>query len=418
VKDGTIVYAASATTTVATITASQTTTSGVETFTVTGANTLPDGTFLYTSNITTTSAFYVNRAERYVYLGGVPTELKSNTYTITSNDSVGQSISNTVNVTVQIPGVAYSTPSGTDITIGLTATNFVVMTATGGYGNISFTLTGNTLPTGLTFITSNAAIVGTPSVVQASNTYTVSAISNSGVYYSNTSFNLTLETTDAAPANVMYFDQLEYDEFDTNTWQGLAPLGTSALTLGSTTPFTVEFWIKGTDYIPSAFIINTDVESGGTNGVNFWYNNGECFFSINGSGSGSRIFTGAVDILDGSWHHIALVRDGSSGKIYIDGTEQATTSSWSGINSSLNVAFIGNYRLESEVFVGKLSNFRVTKTALYTGAFTVPTLPLVPIVNTVLLLNARASVDRSNNNLTVIDLNAPPTYIIDYIPAI
>ena len=220
---------------------------------------------------------------------------------------------------------------------------------------------------------------------------------------------------------------LKYDEFDTFTWQGLAPLGTSALTLGSATPFTVEFWMKFSDNPAEGtgsggvhWIINTDINSGGTNCVNLWYDNVTTYFKINGSASSNtgRIQVNSFDYdlgADNNWHHIALVRDGSSGKIFIDGTVYATTTSWAGINSSLNVAFIGNYQLVENAFAGSLSNFRVTKTALYTANFTVPTLPLVPIANTVLLINGLSTVDRSNNNLTVIDLNQPPTYTTGYI---
>jgi hypothetical protein len=397
------------------------------TFEVIGANTLPTGSFLYT---TTNPVSDVNRSDRYVWLGGVPEELKANDYTIIANDSLGQSVSNTANIQIIVPLVSTYSPLGSSITLGLTATNFISLAFTEqvGYGNISYTLTGNTLPTGLTFITSNAAIIGTPTTVQGPNTYTITGITNSGSYYANSSANITISTTDATPANVMSFNEVgsSFDPDDSFTWQGLAPLGTSALTLGSSTPFTIEFWIKfsinpapGTAPEGIAWVINTDVMSGGTNGVNFWYDNGTTYFKINGSSSSS---TGRIevpwhvyDLYDFSWHHVALVRDGSSGKIFIDGTEYASTTSWAGINSSLNVAFIGNYQLVNHAFPGQLSNFRVTKTALYTGNFTVPTLPLVPIANTVLLFNARSSIDTSNNNLTIIDLNQPPTYTTGYI---
>jgi hypothetical protein len=356
------------------------------------------------------------RSNRYVYLGGIPDTITNTTITITANDEVGQSVSNNHVISYKYPTVSTTVPSSS-IVLPLTATNRILMTATGGYGNISYELTG-TLPTGLTFISSNAAIMGTPDIQEAT-VYTVTAVSqSSGVYFSNASAEITITAVDGTAQNVMSFN-LEgsgFDEMDPFTWQGLAPLGSATLALSSTTPFTIEFWIKG-DYIPSAFIINTDTQAGGYNGVNFWYNNGECFFSITGSGQGSRISTSSVDIFDNQWHHVALVRNGNSGKIYIDGYQEASTTSWGGLSSTLNLAFIGNYRLESDVFFGKLSNFRLTKTALYTAStYTVPTLPLVPIANTVLLLNTPVVDDSSNSNTTVIELNVAPTYEIDYIP--
>jgi hypothetical protein len=35
-------------------------------------------------------------------------------------------------------------------------------------------------------------------------------------------------------------------------------------------------------------------------------------------------FTTTTDISDGQWHHIALVRQGRTGSIYVDGTLEAT----------------------------------------------------------------------------------------------
>ena len=400
------------------------------TYSITGANSLPVGMFVYGNTALSADSDFAptRRSTRYVYLGGIPDTITNTTITITANDQSGQSVSNSHIIRYVTPTLSTTVPSST-ISLPLTATNRILMTATGGYGNISYTLTGNTLPSGLTFISSNAAIMGTPSA-QASNNYTITAISqSSGIYFSNVSANITISAISGTLANVMSFNEVGsgFDEFDSFTWQGLAPLGTSALTLGSATPFTVEFWMKFSDNPAEGtgsggvhWIINTDIMSGGTNGVNFWYDNGTTYFKINGSGSSN---TGRIQISDfdydlggdNSWHHIALVRDGSSGKIFIDGTEYASTTSWAGINSSLNVAFIGNYQLVENAFAGSLSNFRVTKTALYTANFAVPTLPLVPITNTVLLINGLSTVDRSNNNLTVIDLNQPPTYTTGYI---
>ena len=392
------------------------------TFTVTGANSLPSGLFLYSNTTLFADSNFAptKRSARYIYVGGVAESITNSMITITANDETGQSVSNSHYIGYTIPQLYTIGPSPT-ITFGLAATNYIVMTSTGGYGNVSYTITGNTLPDGLTFITSNAAIMGTPSAAQASNTYTVTAISqsNSGTYFSNASYDTTITVVSGPSVNIMSFNEAGsgFDEMDGFTWQGLLPNDSTQLVLSSATPFTVEFWMKA-DAIPSAFIINTDsVNTGGayTNGVNFWYNNGESFFSINGSGSGSRITSGAVDIFDNQWHHIALVRNGSSGKMFIDGTQQASTTSWGGINSTLQYAFIGNYQLAGDVFFGKLSNFRVTKTALYTSNFTVPTLPLVPVANTVLLLNSATNYDSSNNHLAVVALNVDPTRETGYI---
>ena len=393
------------------------------TFEVTGANTLPAGMFAYSNTAKLADSNFAPAAlsDRYVYFGGRPEDITNTTITITANDEFGQSVSSSHVFKYMAPLVAVDVPEAS-LAFGLGAVNTTILSVSssfGGYGNVTYEITGNTLPTGLSFITSNAGLVGTTSETQALNTYTVTAVTSSGIYYSNVSSNVTITVFSGTPQNVMSFNEAGsgFDEFDTFTWQGLLPNDSTQLVLSSATPFTVEFWLKH-DNIPSAFIINTDAVNTGSafpNGVNFWYNNGESFFSINGSGSGSRIVSGAVDIFDSQWHHVALVRNGSSGKMFIDGIQQASTTSWGGINSTLQYAFIGNYQLAGDVFFGKLSNFRVTKTALYTTDFTVPSLPLVPIANTVLLLNSATPYDSSNNHLAVVALNVLPTYQTAYI---
>jgi len=399
------------------------------TFEVTGANTLPAGMFVYSNTVKLGDSIVspARISDRYVYFGGRPEDITNTTITVTANDEFGQSVSASHIFRYTVPEVALNVPTSSLIFgLGTTVNTTMLSTsesyynyASDGYGNVRFEITGNTLPAGLSFITSNAGLVGTTSETQALNTYTVTAVSSSGIYYSNASSNITITVVSGTAQNVMSFNEAGsgFDEFDTFTWQGLLANDSTQLVLSSSTPFTVEFWMKH-DNIPNAFIINTDAVNTGSafpNGVNFWYNNGESFFSINGSGSGSRISSGAVDIFDGQWHHVALVRNGSSGKMFIDGVQQASTSSWGGINSTLQYAFIGNYQLAGDVFFGKLSNFRVTKTALYTTDFTVPSLPLVPITNTVLLLNSDTPYDSSNNHLAVVALNVLPTYETAYI---
>jgi len=390
------------------------------TFSITGANSLPVGMFVYSNTVLSGDSISspTRRSNRYVYLGGIPGTITNTTITITANDEIGQSVNNSHDISYVYPTLSTTVPSSS-IVLPLTATNRILMTATGGYGNITFALSGNTLPTGLTFISSNAAIMGTPSA-QAVNTYTVTAISqSSGVYFSNVSANITISAVSGSSQNVMSFNEAGsgYDEEDGFTWQGFIPISSGNLALTSAVPFTLEFWIRFPTYVISSWIINADAVNGGADGVNFSYNNGISSFSINGS-AGSTIDATGIDIGDGEWHHVALVRNGSSGKIFIDGTEQATTSSWSGINSAMNFAFIGSYQLASDVFVGRLSNLRLTKTALYTTNFTVPTLPLAPIANTVLLLNRRSLTDSSNVNVALYELNVSPTYQIENIPAI
>ena len=90
------------------------------------------------------------------------------------------------------------------------------------------------------------------------------------------------------------------------------------------------------------------------------------------------------------WVHVALVRSGTTGYMFQNGTQVAT---WSG--DTVNVAepdtaglYIGQDTRSSYSYPwhGFISNLRVLKgTALYTGSYTTPTSPLTAITNTKLL---------------------------------
>ena len=100
--------------------------------------------------------------------------------------------------------------------------------------------------------------------------------------------------------------------------------------------------------------------------------------------SGGSNTTGTISL--NRWSHIAVVRQGSTFKVYINGNgETVTPPAFTGDGSS--AAEIGRkIRNTSEELTGFISNLRVVKgTAVYTSNFTAPTEPLANITNTKLL---------------------------------
>ena len=104
-----------------------------------------------------------------------------------------------------------------------------------------------------------------------------------------------------------------------------------------------------------------------------------------------RIYTSSGSNTTGTiplnrWSHVALVRQSSTFKVYINGNgETVTPPAFTGDGSS--AAEIGRkIRNTSEEFTGFISNLRVVKgTAVYTSNFTVPTEALTNVTNTKLL---------------------------------
>ena len=153
--------------------------------------------------------------------------------------------------------------------------------------------------------------------------------------------------------------------------------------------FTIEFYI----YLNS---IGTD------NGINpspitFPDNSGRGQVYINASNRFYSLWWPSTDIVKtpnnsaqiGKWQHVAVSRNGSTCRIFLDGELQQTASSSQAFGNSYGGFTIGGYDLEGSMrgrVDGHLSNLRIIKgTALYTSNFTVPTEPLTNVTNTKLL---------------------------------
>jgi hypothetical protein len=122
-------------------------------------------------------------------------------------------------------------------------------------------------------------------------------------------------------------------------------------------------------------------------------------------GFGSTTYTSTVPI--NTWTHIAVVRSGSTVKVYINGTASVTTDTQSGRigNGTVN---IGADAVGGALFVGNISNFRLVSSAVYTSNFTPSTTALTNITGTqlLLLLNSLPFVDSSSNATAVTIYNS------------
>ena len=125
--------------------------------------------------------------------------------------------------------------------------------------------------------------------------------------------------------------------------------------------------------------------------------------------------TSANSVPVSSWVHFALVRNSSNNtyKMYVNGVEQAsTTSATNPVASTANFA-IGAFgpNLSSPTvirFVGYVSNFRATASAVYTSNFTPSTTPLTAISGTGLLTcQSNRFVDNSTTAATITVNNTP-----------
>jgi len=148
--------------------------------------------------------------------------------------------------------------------------------------------------------------------------------------------------------------------------------------------FTVEAWVYA-DAIPATdqniFDFRASVDTDVAPVV--YTNNGSIYYYTD---SANRI-TGAAAITATTWHHIALTREGTNTKLFVDGTQVGSTYTDSNDYGSAKPLFIGAKHDGNDALAGNIDDFRVIKgEAEYTANFTAPTVNLYATPETVLLL--------------------------------
>ena len=177
----------------------------------------------------------------------------------------------------------------------------------------------------------------------------------------------------------------------------------------STGDFTVEGWFYATSVSGQRGII---AKGTNTTGWELHINGAGGALSVAASNTPTGLL-GTTVILANTWYHFAFVRIGSATgniKLYLNGSLEATSATAITTDfSQTDNLLIGNSRTVNQFFAGYISNIRVIKgTGIYSSNFTLPTVPLSSITNTVLLTaQSRTNVDNSSNNLTMTTTGNP-----------
>ena len=131
-----------------------------------------------------------------------------------------------------------------------------------------------------------------------------------------------------------------------------------------TSNFSVEAWVNGTvnsnfrciffhHYSPGFTLITTSGQSP-DGAPRFWL--------------GGSVLNGTTSILDGTWHHVLVTRNGATVTIYIDGSQNVSNAGFSGKSATPTTAqaAIGRYTVTSSFypFDGKIALVRIYSDAL------------------------------------------------------
>ena len=159
--------------------------------------------------------------------------------------------------------------------------------------------------------------------------------------------------------------------------------------------FTFEAWIRPVKHAgtnnPNFMGFFSSADYGSSGSITIQVKNDGKLRYVAGNVSGTYDDETGSTVLWGHYHHVAIVRSGSTIKGYVNGVEEISSSYSSAIDFGTGGStVIGELAIDNYAgdypFRGYISNLRLVKgTAVYTSAFTPPTSELTIIPNTVLL---------------------------------
>jgi hypothetical protein len=167
--------------------------------------------------------------------------------------------------------------------------------------------------------------------------------------------------------------------------------------------FTLDFWWRPTSRFGNYPCMTSSV--GGS-----FNSNGEWAFYDRHAGANTKFRfywreSGAFQYLEstttvsnGTWYHLAVQRDGTTLKLFVNGTEEDSTTSSQSFDTGQPI-YIGTETTNESN--GHVDEYRISDIARYTSDFTPETTPYQNDANTVLLLH----MDGTNGSTTFIDDN-------------
>jgi hypothetical protein len=268
--------------------------------------------------------------------------------------------SNSISIYVN-SSVASALSGTTTLTNRLGTTNFTIgqfnngNNLTGYVSNIRVSTVARTISVPTTLLTSDA------------NTRILTNFTNAGIF-DNTGFNA-LETVGNAQIDTSVkkygTGSMEFDGTDDH----LVTRYTTDID-ASGGNFTIECWINTNSVSGERGIIGI-ANSSSTTGLVLRTSNNKVQFWVNGF---NNVVSQSTTITTGTWYHVALVRNGSTNTLYVDGVSVGSNSQTPSIGTPATVVIGRTYANSAiEYWNGYIDDLRITKgIARYTSNFTPP----------------------------------------------
>jgi hypothetical protein len=219
---------------------------------------------------------------------------------------------------------------------------------------------------------------------------------------STNNFNVTING-DARSNNFNPYQAGYYSNYFDGSGDYINAVSANTANAMGTGDWTVECWVYKTNSTLATIFDTLALSGASTDAIRIYINasNAISFYKYSTS-----VTTGGSVTLN-TWNHVAVVRQSSEIKIYLNGTQVNTTYTDTGSNYTCGAnrpsSGIDGFDNSSNPFQGFISNLRAVKgTAVYTGSFTPSTTPLTAISGTSLLTcQSNRFIDNSTNAFTI-----------------
>jgi hypothetical protein len=145
------------------------------------------------------------------------------------------------------------------------------------------------------------------------------------------------------------------------------------------TTFTIEAWIYPSNVTAGYRGIYTINATGGANyGTLALYQDGTNIgFELRPTSGGGITSISGGTLSANTWHHVAISLSSLSGKLFLNGTQVGSTTTFTNYSFTVvgvAVGNVGNNPTSTQGFVGYIDDLRITRgNARYTANFTAPT---------------------------------------------
>jgi hypothetical protein len=233
---------------------------------------------------------------------------------------------------------------------------------------------------------------------------------------SSNNFTVTRTGTPTQGSVTPYWPEGQWSNYFGGTGNYIQASGSQNINLLGNSDFTIEAWVYSSTSTFNQTIISTTSLAAGARGFG-WNLRFETGYNIkfyvgNGTGADTEFLTAtSTGITINTWNHIAVVRNGATVYVYVNGVQKGSAAMPATYNLTGTIPCQLGQRGTTlpEPLVGYVSNARIVNgTALYTSNFTPSTTPLTAVSGTSLLTcQSNRFKDNSSNNFAITVTGTP-----------